>query len=200
MNKKNILIVTGIILASVVLRLLFNEMNWFNLVPIAALGIFSGSILKNKTMAYLIPFGAMFVTDIFFQLFTETPGFYSFAQIFTYGAVMLVTLMGTKLNPKKGLSILGFTVGGSLVFFLISNFGVWTEGLMYPRSLAGLVECFGMALPFYKSEFATQLFVNSFGADLIFSCIAFGIYNYSFESRGTLTPIRVKSNDNNSAQ
>ena len=180
MNKKKIALVAGIILASVALRLIFNEMRWFNLVPIAALGIFSGSILKNKTMAYLIPFGALFVTDIFFQLFTETPGFYSWAQLFTYGAVLLITLMGTSLNPKKGLSILGYTIGGSLVFFLVSNFGVWAEGLFYPRSLAGLVDCFAMAIPFYKSEMASQLFVNAICADLLFSALAFGIYNLSF--------------------
>ena len=180
MDKKKIALVAVIILASVALRLIFNEMRWFNLVPIAALGIFSGSILKNKTIAYLIPFGALFVTDIFFQLFTETPGFYSWAQLFTYGAIILITLMGTNLNPRKGLNILGYTIGGSLVFFLVSNFGVWAEGLIYPRTIAGLVECFGMAIPFYKSEFATQLFANSFGADMLFSLVAFGIYNISF--------------------
>lgn len=180
MNKKNILIVSAIILASVVLRLIFNEMKWFNLVPIAALGIFSGSILKNKTMAYLIPFGALFVTDIFFQLFTETPGFYSWAQVFTYGSILIVTLMGTNLNPTKKLNVLGYTIGGSLIFFLLSNLGVWAEGYMYPRTITGLVECFGMAIPFYKSEFATQLFVNSFAADILFSIVAFGIYNLSF--------------------
>ncbi len=186
MNKKKIALVAAVILASVALRLIFNEMRWFNLVPIAALGIFSGSILKNKTMAYLIPFGAFFVTDIFFQLFTETPGFYSWAQLFTYGAVLLITLMGTNLNPTKKLNILGYTIGGSLVFFLVSNFGVWAEGLMYPLTVSGLVECFGMALPFYKSEFATQLFVNAFAADILFSAVAFGIYNFSFAKRGQL--------------
>ena len=186
MDKKKIALVAGIILATVALRLIFNEMRWFNLVPIAALGIFSGSILKNKTMAYLIPFGALFVTDIFFQLFTETPGFYSWAQAFTYGAVILVTLMGTNLNPRKGLNVLGYTIGGSLVFFLVSNFGVWAEGMLYPRTITGLVECFSMALPFYKSEFATQLFANSFGADMLFSIVAFGIYNFSFARKSEL--------------
>lgn len=186
MNKKNIILVSAIILASVVLRLIFNEMSWFNLVPIAALGIFSGSILKNKTMAFLIPFGALLMTDVFFQLFTETPGFYSFWQIIKYAAIILVTLMGTKLNPKKGLNILGYTIGGSLVFFIVSNFGVWAEGLIYPRTAAGLVECFVAAIPFFKSEFATKLFVNSIAADLLFSVVAFGIYNFSFVRKSIL--------------
>ena len=186
MDKKKIALVAGIILASVALRLIFNEMKWFNLVPIAALGIFSGSVLKNKTMAYLIPFGALFVTDIFFQLFTETPGFYSWAQIITYGAILIVTLFGTGLNPRKGVSILGYTIGGSLIFFILSNFGVWAEGMMYPRTLTGLGECFAMALPFYKTEMGTQLFVNAISADLLFSFVAFGIYNYSFAGKKSL--------------
>lgn len=187
MNKKNILIVSAIILASVVLRLIFNQMSWFNLVPIAALSIFSGSILKNKTMAYLIPFGAMFMTDVFFQLFTETPGFYSWTQVFTYGAVLLITLFGTSLNPSKGAKVLGYTIGGSLMFFVISNFGVWASGY-YGFSAAGLVECFAMAIPFYKADaqVANQLFFNSIGADLIFSAVAFGIYNFSFSRKNIL--------------
>ncbi len=187
MNRKKITLVAGIILASVALRLVFNEMKWFNLVPIAALGIFSGSILKNRTMAYLIPFGAMFFTDIFFELFTDTPGFYSWAQVFSYGAILFITLMGSGLNPRKGLNILGYTIGGSLTFFVLSNFGTWAEGLLYPQTFAGLIDCYAMALPFYKSEMATQLFVNAFGADILFSVIAFGIYNLSFSSKKELT-------------
>jgi hypothetical protein len=188
MDKKKVALVGGIILASVVLRLFFTEMRWFNLVPIAALGIFSGSILKNKVMAFLIPFGALFVTDVFFELFTETAGFYSFWQIIKYVAIIAVTLIGTSLNPKKGLSVLGYTVCGSLVFFVLSNFGTWAEGMLYPRTLAGLGECFAMAIPFYKadSEVATKLFVNAFSADLIFSALAFGIYNFSFARKEQL--------------
>ncbi len=179
MNKKKIALVAGIILTTVILRLIFNEMRWFNLVPIAALSIFSGSILKNKSIAYLIPFGAMIFTDLFFELFTTTPGFYSWGQLFSYSAVILIVLLGTGLNARKGLNILGFTISGSLIFFVLSNFGTWVEGSLYTRDLAGLAECFAMALPFYKSEFATQLFVNSFGADILFAAIAFGIYNLS---------------------
>jgi hypothetical protein len=43
-----------------------------------------------------------------------------------------------------------------------------------------------MAIPFYKSEFATQLFANSIAADLIFSFVAFGIYNFSFAKKSQL--------------
>ena len=193
MNKKKIALVAGIILITVVLRLLFAQLQWFHLVPVAALGLFSGSILKNKVWAYVIPFGALFITDIFFEFFTSTPGFYSFAQLFTYGGLLLVTLLGTRLNPSKGLSVLGYTIGGSLIFFIVSNFGVWTEGLLYPMTLGGLTECYAMAIPFYKSEFATKLFINAFGADLMFSIIAFALHNFSFERKGEMQTAKLIS-------
>lgn len=193
MNKKKIALVAGIIMLTVILRLLFAQLQWFHLVPVAALGLFSGSILKNKVWAYLIPFGALFITDIFFEFFTSTPGFYSFSQIFTYGGLLLITLLGTRLHPSKGLSVLGYTIGGSLIFFIVSNFGVWTEGLMYPMTLSGLTECYTMAIPFYKSEFATKLFINAFGADLMFSIVAFTLYNFSFERKKELQTAKLIS-------
>ena len=38
----------------------------------------------------------------------------------------------------------------SLLFFIITNFGVWISGTMYTLDLNGLISCYVMALPFYK--------------------------------------------------
>lgn len=181
MNKKNILWVSLLIGATVIYRLLSNEMHWYHLVPIAAMGIFSGAILKGNTWAYLIPLLAMLVTDVCFELFTSTPGFYHPAQIIKYLALVPIAFMGTKVNARSSAHILLYTLGGTLLFFIISNFGTWAEGFIYPRTFDGLVNCFTMALPFYKSEIATSLFVNAFVSDIIFSAIAFTLYNVVFD-------------------
>ena len=39
-------------------------------------------------------------------------------------------------------------------FFLLSNFAVWMGG-MYAHTLAGLAQCFAMAVPFYRNDLAS---------------------------------------------
>lgn len=41
----------------------------------------------------------------------------------------------------------GAVVLGAVIFFLLSNFGVWAAGY-YPATLAGLATCYFMGLPF----------------------------------------------------
>jgi hypothetical protein len=52
-------------------------------------------------------------------------------------------------------------------FFLISNFGVWASGLVgYPKTWAGLVDCYVKAIPFFKRGIA---------ADVLFTAAFFSI-------------------------
>jgi hypothetical protein len=53
----------------------------------------------------------------------------------------------------------------SCVFFLVSNFGSWIWFDMYERSLAGVVQCYVSALPFFRYTLV---------GDLIFSAVLFG--------------------------
>lgn len=188
MNKKKIAVVAGIILAVVAMRLLFNEMKWFNLFPIAALGIFIGSSFKNKTTPFLILLGAMIFTDVAFTIFVpEMAPIMGVSMLIKYAAVLLVVLMGTKLDPSKWTKALGFTIGGTLLFWLVSNFGSFLA--YYDFSLTGLVECYLLAIPFYQAE-GSQLFVNAFTANIAFGAIAFAVYNYASVGKAQLAKVR----------
>lgn len=177
MNKQytQILLLSLLILITSLMRVVNAEMHIYNLVPIAAMGIFSGSVLRNQYAAYLIPLGAMLLSDIGLSLFTNTPGFYGISQFVTYAALGLVTFMGTFLVKRNLLNVTGVTLSGSVVFFILSNFGTFLGGF-YGYSFAGFINCYEMALPFYKSEIANTFFLNSFAGDLCFSFIAFGSY------------------------
>jgi len=173
--KKEILIVALLVLTTAILRVVNAEAHLYNMVPVAALGLFSGSVLTNKKWAYMIPLTAMFLSDVGLNLFTTTPGFYGVSQIVNYLALGLVTLLGTALVKRNTINVLGFTLGGSMIFFLVSNFGTFLQGY-YGYHFEGFTACYAMALPFYKSEFSTTIFMNSFLGDIIFSAIAFGIF------------------------
>jgi hypothetical protein len=173
-NTNSIAFVCSLIFITAIFRVINAEAHLYNLVPVAAIGLFSGSILQNRKWAYLIPLVAMFLSDLGLELFTKTPGFYGISQFINYGALALVTLLGTQLVNRKPLQIAGFTLTGSLIFFLLSNFGTFLQGY-YGFSFSGLITCYTMAIPFYKYEMATTFFVNSFMGDLLFSTIAFGL-------------------------
>lgn len=167
-NRINILLAVGLVLMAGVARIANHEMNLYNLAPVGALGLFSGAVLKNKRYAYLLPMLALLIGDIYIQLFTRWAGFYGISQLFVYGAMMLVTLLGTKMGQPRSFKVLGFSVAGSMVFFLVSNFGVWLDPAMpYSKNLSGLMSTYEMGLPFYK---------NTFAGDLAGSVILFGAY------------------------
>lgn len=170
------IIVSAIILLTVIMRVINIEFNIYNLIPMAALGIFCGSILQNKFHAYLIPLVALLLSDIAISLFTNTQGFYGISQFVNYASIILITLLGTYLTKRSFLQIAGYSISGSLIFFILSNFGTFLSGY-YGFSFEGLLNCYAMAIPFYKSELANTFFINSFLGDLFFSIIAFGVYH-----------------------
>jgi hypothetical protein len=173
-NKTTLYIVVAAILSMAALRVLNTHFHIYHMVPMAALGLVSGSLLTDKRIVYLIPLVSMLLSDIGIALVTPMPGFYGVSQFINYMALASVTFLGTFLLRKNALNIAGYTLGGSMVFFIISNFGVWAGGY-YGYTWAGLVECYAMALPFYKSEVANQFFFNSFMGDFLFSFLVFGI-------------------------
>ena len=135
-----------VILMAVILRLLPHLPN---VAPIAAMALFGGAYL-NKKYALVIPLVALFLSDIFL-------GFYQ-GMIFVYGSFLLTGLIGLWLkNHKSFLNIILASLTSSVLFFLITNFGVWFTGIMYPKSFSGLMESYLMGLPFFRNTLLGDL-------------------------------------------
>ena len=64
-----------------------------------------------------------------------------------------------KTNYKK---VFFTTIISSLIFFIITNLGVWVSGYMYPMNVNGLIMCYIAALPFYKGTLLGFIFYSSF--------------------------------------
>lgn len=173
-NYTNILLAGTLILLAVVARILNYEMKIYNLAPVAALGLFAGAVLKNKKLSYLFALIAMFLSDIYIELFTPMKGFYDISQFFVYGSMLIITFLGTTMKNTKPLRVAGYSIAGSAIFFILSNFGTFLTGL-WGLNFEGLVTTYLMAIPFY-TEFGTQAFFNTFIGDLVFSGVLFGAY------------------------
>ena len=127
-----------------------------NFTPIIAVAIISGYFFKNINLSLLTLLIAMLISDLFI-------GFYE-NMIFVYVSLLLITFVFHKISNKinfKNLFIYGFA--GSLIFFVVSNFGVWALGspgvydIAYEKSLSGLIECYILAIPFFGNTFLSTL-------------------------------------------
>ena len=74
------------------------------------------------------------------------------------------TLLGRLANsPRVGRWLLPvLALGGSTLFFLTSNLATWGEGLLYPMTLSGLIECYTQAIPFFRNSLAADLMGTAF--------------------------------------
>jgi hypothetical protein len=129
-----------------------------NFTPIAAIALFSGVYLEKKYF-YVIPIASMLLSDLII-------GFHS-TMIWVYGSFVIIALLGLWLKShKKPLVVLGTTLVSSVIFFIVTNFGVWTTGY-YGHSFPGLIESYVMAIPFFR---------NTVAGDLFYVAAMFGIY------------------------
>ena len=117
-----------------------------NFAPITAMSLFAGAYFTRKQLAFIVPLLAMLISDLFL-------GFYKIS-IFVYLSFAVITWMGqqqNKVTPKIVLL-------GSVLFFLISNLGVWR--LHYPKTIDGLITCFALAIPFFATSLIGDIFYS----------------------------------------
>jgi len=122
-----------------------------NFTPIAAMALFGGAYL-NRRYAILVPLAALLLSDLFI-------GFYSpLVMVSVYGSFVLTGVVGLWLKKRRNpKNVIFAAIGASVLFFLVTNFAVWLGG-WYPKNLAGLLECYTMALPFFRNTILGNLF------------------------------------------
>ena len=119
-----------------------------NFTPIAAIALLSSKGFNNRWVVFLIPIVSLFISDLFIGLHATIP--------FVYISFILIALLGLYVKKINIVSVLL----SSIIFFLVSNFGVWL--LYYPISTEGLVQCYTLALPF---------FLNTVLGDLVYGAL-----------------------------
>lgn len=148
-----------------------------NFTAIGAIAVFGGSVIKDRKMAFILPLAALILSDIFLELFTPIKGFYGMGQLFVYGAFVLITWLAGFMGKRSVANVAFAAVWSGLIFFIISNFGVWLlSGSFYPKTLGGLMACYWAAIPFYQGHVMGSFLLNGIIGDLFFTALLFGIY------------------------
>jgi hypothetical protein len=129
------------------------------------MSLFAGATLPGW-QAYLVPLLLMAITD---PILAAMYGFAPFSRstIFIYGSFLISVAIGKRLRGNPGAARIG--AGAflcALQFYLITNFGTWIMGSMYPHTLPGLAACYAAALPFFGYTLIGNLFYSAmfFGA------------------------------------
>lgn len=176
-GQRTILILTLIAVAAVYRIMPFHV---WNVAPIGAIALFGGAQLKKNWQSVLIPLSALFLGDLFLNNVTYkafNPNFTLFysGALWVYVSFALIALIGIVFLKKiSAKNVFLASLAGSVLFFVISNFGVWVGSNMYPRNFAGLLACYVAAVPF---------FVNTLAGDLLFSAILFGVYEFALKAQ-----------------
>jgi hypothetical protein len=139
-----------------------------NFAPVGALSLYAGARLRSW-QAYLIPVMVLAATNPILGMIL---GFRAFTLLtpFVYLSFLVNVWIGRHLREtNRAWRIGGAAVLGSVQFFLVTNFAVWATGRWHPHTLAGLGECYLLALPFFGLTVA---------GDLAYAAILFGLHEW----------------------
>ena len=143
----------------------------YNFTPILAISLFTGICFYDRKYLLAIPLLMMFISDYFL-------GFHSLIP-WVYAPLIICLFIGIAVRRYlNGYIVLYSSVLCSVIFFVISNFGVWIVG--YPQTFEGFVSCYTMALPFFK---------NTLIGTVVYSYLF--LYIYSFLTTRTLVLKKV---------
>jgi hypothetical protein len=171
-NKTYFIIVVTMIVIAASTRFLPHPPN---VTAMGAMGLFGAAYFTKKQWAFIVPFVAFFLSDLILNNVVYAQYYEGFVWMapgayWTYIGFAGIVLLGMGwLKKVKPLRLLGASISASLVFYLVSNFGVWASGTMYPLTGTGLMASYAAGLPFLP---------NTLVGDLLYSGILFGIYEF----------------------
>ena len=154
-NHTRLLALLSAILVAAALRLVPHPPNF---TPIGAMALFSGAYLGRRGLAFVAPLGALLLSDLVL-------GFYH-GMVTVYATVALIVLVGwVALARVSPIRVGAAALASSVLFFIITNFGMWLFSGFYPLTVAGLGACYVAAIPFFQ---------NTVAGDLSYSALLFG--------------------------
>ena len=162
------LVLAGLIALAALSRLLPHPPNFS---PVEAIALFGGAYFGRRSLALVVPLVAMLLSD--FALGLLNGGIYaeyflSAGFLTVYVAIVLSTVLGFALRGRvSAWRVGGYSLVGSLLFFLVTNFGAWLASPLYPQDAAGLAAAYVAGIPFFQ---------NTVAGTLVYSTLLFGSF------------------------
>ncbi len=138
-----------------------------NFSPLSAVAL-CGAFYLPRRLAWALPLGMLLLSDIILNLSVYHVSVWDVQALPSYVALIAITALGFALRGRVGVAgLLGGSVAGSTLFYLLSNTGAWLGQPLYPRTLAGWIQALTVGLPGYPSTLF--FYRNTFVSDLLFT-------------------------------
>lgn len=148
-----------------------------NMASVTAVALFAGAYFSDRRLAFAVPLAALLLSDVVLGFYPE--------MVVVYASFALIVCIGLWLQKRRSVvRIGGAAVAGSVLFFLLTNFGVWAFGSLYPRTLVGLVTCYTAAIPFFR---------NTLAGDLLYTLVLFGGFSLLERRFSALRPPSIEA-------
>ena len=148
MKYMNIILILLLTILTAITRLAPHPPNF---TPLLSIAMFCGLIFNHR-LSFCIPLSAMILSDLWI-------GFHD-VLFFVYLPLLFVFVIGYQFKKSVNFkNIFMMSLSSSLIFFIVSNFGVWLIG--YPKTISGLYICYISAIPFFHSTLISTLMYSS---------------------------------------
>ncbi len=139
-----------------------------NFAPMGALALCGAACLPRR-WAIALPLAAIFFSDLVLNVYYGVTLFGS-GMLFRYVALGLIAWAGWTLRDRRSFAVmLPASIGGSILFYVLSNTGSWLTLPGYSHTLAGWLQAQWLGLPGYPPAY---LFLrNTMVSDLIFTTL-----------------------------
>jgi hypothetical protein len=145
------LALAGLIVLAALTRLLPHPPNFS---PVEAIALFGGAYFASRSLAVVVPLLGLFISDVVLGLVHGGTYFQYFAHAefwLVYACIAMSSVLGFGMRGRvTGARVLGYSLAGSVLFFLVTNFGTWAGGTMYPHTADGLVAAYVAGIPFFQ--------------------------------------------------
>ena len=151
----------------------FGFTHLFNFSPIGGVALFGAAYFSRKEMSFLVPFLGLWLSNLVLDnvFYTQYyPSFAWFTNWEVYLSFAAIVVLGIVLLKKITLPrVVGTSLLGSVLFYLVSNFFVWFSYDMYPKTAEGLLASYVAAIPFFG---------NTVAGDLFYVTVLFGAFEW----------------------
>jgi len=124
-----------------------------NFTPVISIVILGGILFRSFFLCMIVFILAMLISDLLIGLHHN--------MIYIYLTLIFIGYIFFNFANKTNLKNLWiFSLAGSTIFFIITNFFVWLNSGLYEKNIEGILSCYTMALPFFTNTIFSTLFFS----------------------------------------
>jgi hypothetical protein len=163
-----------------------------NVAPLAAV-VVVGAIYLPRRVAFAVPFGALFVSTVVVNWAKGWPVASPYTAVVALCFLLVFAMAWTLRGTRRIPAVVGMTVAGTLVFYLLSNTVAWVFEPGYARSPAGWLQAQTVGLPLPGAPPSWWFLLKSLAGDLLFAAVMIGVCHPRSRAAGVVpgTPLPV---------